>query len=117
MMRVVSLGIHLDDAEVMRMADEAGDEKNERTLQGKLVLIEWIDSHAGRGWRDYGTFQTVAEPMFCQSVGWLAIDRADCKVIVPHLGGEERGDRRLQGCGDITIPTIAIKKITVLRND
>ena len=79
------------------------------------MLIEWIDSHSGRGWHAMEELQEAAEPLYCQSVGWLAVDNESCKVIVPHIGGERNGDVMLQGCGDLTIPTVAIKKITVLR--
>ena len=81
----------------------------------KLVLIEWLDSHSGRGWQAIAQLQEVAEPLYCQSVGWLAVDNKDCKVIVPHIGGEKNGDVMLQGCGDLAIPTVAIIKITVLK--
>lgn len=92
-------------------------QKNRVEKYGKntLVLIEWVDSHSGRGWRNFDDYPSVAEPLYCQSVGWLAVENADCKVVVPHIGGERNGNVRLQGCGDLTIPTSAIKKITVLR--
>lgn len=80
-----------------------------------LVLVEWVDSHSGRGWRNFDEFPSVAEPLYCQSVGWIAVENDDCKVIVPHIGGERNGDVRLQGCGDIAIPIAAIEKVTVLR--
>lgn len=81
----------------------------------KLVLVEWLDAHSGRGWQVMANFEEAAEPLYCQSVGWLAVDREDCKVIVPHIAGERNGDIMLQGCGDLTIPASAIERITVLR--
>lgn len=81
----------------------------------KLVLIEWVDSHSGRGWHDVEHFKTVAEPLYCQSVGWIVTENKDVKVIVPHIGGERNGDVLLQGCGDLTIPTASILKITTLK--
>ena len=86
-----------------------------KSRKGRLVLVEWLDSHSGRGWRDFDAFQEAAEPLYCRSVGWMAVDAKDCKIIVPHIAGERNGDWMLQGCGDLTIPTAAIKKITVLR--
>jgi len=74
----------------------------------KLVLIEWLDSHAGRGWSTAKQLQQCAIPLYCRSVGWLVAERKDCKVIVPHLAGEKNGDIMLQGCGDLTIPTARI---------
>ena len=81
----------------------------------KLVLIEWLDSHSGRGWQDTERIKQAAEPLYCRSVGWLIVDKKDCKVIVPHLAGEKNGETALQGCGDLTIPTAAIVRLTVLR--
>lgn len=82
----------------------------------KLVLIEWVDSHSGRGWQNVEQIERAAEPLYCRSVEWLASERNDCKILVPHLGGEKNGDVFLQGCGDITIPTSAIKKMKVLKS-
>ncbi|KKN79665.1 hypothetical protein LCGC14_0338690 [marine sediment metagenome] len=81
----------------------------------KLVLIEWIDSHSGRGWRTTEEIERCAEPLYCRSVGWLIKETKQVKVIVPHIAGEKNGDIILQGCGDLTIPTKAIIKITTLK--
>ena len=81
----------------------------------KLVLIEWVDSHSGRGWRTMDEVKEAAEPLLCRSVGWLAVDNEDCKVLVPHIAGERNGEIMLQGSGDMTIPAVAIEKVAVLR--
>lgn len=81
----------------------------------KLVLVEWLDSHAGRGWQDEAKLREVARPLYCRSVGWLVAENKDCKVLVPHIAGEKNGDILLQGCGDLTIPAASITKVTVLR--
>lgn len=78
-------------------------------------MIEWVDSHAGRGWQAAERFDHVAEPLYCRSVGWILSENKDCKVIVPHIAGEKQGETLLQGCGDLTIPTKAILKVTTLR--
>jgi hypothetical protein len=50
-----------------------------------------------------------------RSVGWLIYDGKDCKLIVPHLSASNHPHAKQQGCGDMTIPTSAIKKmITIL---
>jgi len=82
----------------------------------KLVLIEWIDSHAGRGWKSMDELEETAEPLYCRSVGWLLKETKDCKVLVPHIGGEENGNIIIQGCGDLTIPIKAIIKTTTLED-
>lgn len=81
----------------------------------KLVLVEWLDSHSGRGWQTTEQLQQSAIPLYCRSVGWLVAEREDCKIIVPHIAGEKNGDMMLQGCGDLTIPTACIERVTVLR--
>ena len=81
----------------------------------KLVLIEWLDAHSGRGWQTVEQLKNAAEPLYCRSVGWLVEERVDCKVIVPHISGERNGTTMLTGCGDLTIPSNAIVKLTVLR--
>lgn len=82
----------------------------------KLVLVEWTDSHSGRGWQTVDELKRAAEPLYCRSVGWLVLERKDCRVIVPHIAGEKNGNVILQGRGDLTIPTKATVKVTVLRN-
>jgi hypothetical protein len=81
----------------------------------KLVMVEWLDSHAGRGWQDAERFQQVARPLHCRSVGWVVAENKECTVLVPHIAGERNGEIMVQGCGDLTIPTAAITKLTVLR--
>lgn len=98
-----------------RMENDKGGARENNSKHMKLVLIEWLDSHSGRGWQDMEAVEHAAVPLYCRSVGWLARETKDCKVIVPHISGEKNGNSVLQGCGDLTIPTAAIEKITVLR--
>lgn len=81
----------------------------------KLVLIEWIDSHAGRGWQDMDEIREACQPLYCRSVGWLISESNGCKTVVPHLSGDEQGKLMSQGRGEITIPEQAIVKLRVLR--
>jgi hypothetical protein len=53
--------------------------------------------------------------MHVRSVGWLAYDGEDCKVIVPHLSVESAEGIQQQGCGDMTIPTCAVLKIKTIK--
>ena len=86
-------------------------------MNKEIVLIEWLDSHSGRGWQDIEELKKKAEPLYCRTVGWLVKETGDCKVIVPHISGEANGDIMLQGCGDIVIPTRTIVKFTRLKTD
>ncbi len=83
----------------------------------KLVLIDWLDAHAGRGWQTVEQLERAAEPLYCRSVGWLIAERSDCKVIVPHISGEKNSATILSGCGDLTIPNKSIVKLTILRKN
>ncbi len=77
----------------------------------KLVLIEWHDSFGcSPTWADLKSIDDP-KPMVCRSVGWLAFDGEDTKVIVPHVAEDGDGG---QGCGDMTIPTSAIVRIVEL---
>jgi len=81
----------------------------------KLVLIEWMDSHSGRGWQSLENLKEDSRPLYCRSVGWLLAEDNGCKVIVPHVYDEKNKGIILQGCGDITIPKKSIIKMTILR--
>lgn len=81
----------------------------------KLVLIEWLDSHSGRGWQPLDEIQHETEPAHCRSVGWLVAQNKKSAVLVPHISGEKNGDLRLFGRGEITIPTKAVVRMTVLK--
>jgi hypothetical protein len=86
-------------------------------MDKEIVLIEWLDSHSGKGWQDIDQLEETAIPLYCRSVGWIIKETEDCKVIVPHLSGEENGDIIIQGCGDLVIPTKSIVKITTLKTE
>ncbi len=80
----------------------------------KLVLVEWLDSHAGRGWLDIEHIEQAAEPLLCRSVGWLLVENDECAVLVAHLSGQRGHEEPFQGRGDLTIPKQAIVKMTPL---
>jgi hypothetical protein len=84
-------------------------------MDKELVLIEWVDSHSGRGWQALDELEGIAKPLYCRSVGWLIKETKQCKVIVPHISGEKNIEIILQGCGDLTIPTKAIVKVKRLK--
>jgi hypothetical protein len=86
-----------------------------RHKKGNLLLIEWVDSHSGRGWHSLEDLERAAEPLLCRSVGWLALENDKCMVIVPHVSSEKNGNTALQYGGDITIPKKAIIKISVVK--
>ena len=75
---------------------------------GKLVLIEWLDSHYVAGWH---TDDPNEEPLTCRSVGWLLHDGPRAKTLAPHVTAEETPQRS----GEMTIPTDAVVRVEVLR--
>lgn len=80
----------------------------------KLILVHWLDSHSGRGWRNLEDIKECAKVLPCKSVGWLAFEDDNCVTVIPHIYDEKSWNIYIQGCGEMTIPNEAIKKITVL---
>jgi hypothetical protein len=80
----------------------------------KLVLIDWLDSHSGKGWQPLGAIEENGESVRCRSVGWLLSDTKERKVIVPHISGEKNRGTIPYGCGDLSIPSRSIVKMRVL---
>lgn len=80
----------------------------------KLVLIEWVDSHSGKGWQPLRDIAANGESVRCRSVGWLVSESGGCKVIVPHISGGEKQGIVPYGCGDLSIPDRSIIKVRVL---
>lgn len=77
----------------------------------RLVLVEWVDSYGcSPSWTSLDQPMPPPRVMTCKSVGWLAHDGPDCKVLVPHLAkvGPDDPD---QGCGDMTIPACAVTRM------
>ena len=55
----------------------------------RLVLIEWVDSFGcSSSWEEIGDLSPTVST--CRSVGWLAYDGEDCKVIIPHMSDPVR---------------------------
>ena len=69
----------------------------------RLVLIEWIDSVYHDMWEPLGDVEP--SNMLVKSVGWLAKDTPDYKMVVPHQQCD-------QTRGGMTIPSTAVIKIT-----
>lgn len=86
--------------------------KEEGAGDVKLALIEWEDScGVGSAWVDVHEDDLPTDPMICVSVGWM-IERENVFVVIPHFGlGRKDLNTETQGCGDMTIPKSAVKKI------
>jgi hypothetical protein len=79
-----------------------------------LVLVEWEDSYGcSSNWQDLD--HPKPTPMRCRSVGWLYHGGPDCKLLVPHVADGDGNQILCQGCGDMTIPTSAVRSITQLQ--
>ena len=88
-------------------------EGNPSRCERPLLLIEWADSYGcSANWQKI-QIESVS-PLVCRSVGWLAYDGEECKVIIPHVAGHDHAFVDEQGCGDMTIPTRAIIRIAEL---
>jgi len=81
-----------------------------------LVLIKWIDSYGCSPlWE--ATEDLNPQPHYCYSVGWIVKETPEVVVIIPHMSpSNEDIDAEEQGCGDMTIPVVCIKKRTHLRD-
>jgi hypothetical protein len=81
----------------------------------RLVLVEWADSYGcSPTWQPLeGT--EPAKRLVCKSVGWLFRDDKECKIVVPHISDGESIGIPPQGCGDMTIPTRCIIRMTTLK--
>ncbi len=72
----------------------------------KLAKVCWIDSRVGSAhWQH---LETIQEDGICRvwSVGWVINDTDEHLQICPHLGHDPD-----QGCGEMSIPKIAIVSI------
>jgi hypothetical protein len=76
----------------------------------RLVYVEWLDSYGcSPEWERLSGCSPHL--LTCKSVGWLLHDGDDCKVLVPHVSLPRDSDSA-QGCGDMTIPTRAIVRMS-----
>lgn len=81
----------------------------------KLVLIEWEDAlGVGSSWGPLEDL--VCEPIICRSVGWIAAESKRAIVLIPNVhDGDESRNVSQNGCGDMTIPKSAIRRMKRLR--
>lgn len=80
---------------------------------GDAVLVEWEDSYGcSSSWQ---SIDPSGQPrvLICESVGWIVQRTAKCIVLVPHMTARDDVAQR-QGCGDMTIPTASIIRLTQL---
>lgn len=82
-----------------------------KELPYRLVAVEWLDSYGcGAIWEEMPDRPPPAHR--CYSVGWLVAKTEDVVVIVPHISPENKDiGGPEQGCGDMTIPRCAVRKI------
>ncbi len=75
-----------------------------------LVMIEWLDSVGCSS--NWGSLDhPIPTVPLVRSVGWLIHDDENCKIIVPHLIESHPPNIDAQGCGEMLIPTFAVKNI------
>ena len=77
----------------------------------RLVLVEWVDSFGcAPDWRPLDS--CAPDLLVCRSVGWLLHEDERCLVVVPHR--TDGGAVEPQGCGDMTIPRVAVLRVLPL---
>jgi len=78
----------------------------------RLVIVDWVDSTAGEGWKTLREMKGAENGLTCRSVGWILKESKECLVIVPHIAGESLDDPQFQVRGDMSIPKRCILKVT-----
>lgn len=79
-------------------------------LDGKLALVEWVDSTMVHGWT---TDPPGEKSQTCFSVGWVMQTSAQSVTLAPHVTIEEK----VQRGGEMTIPKCSIVRIEYLKGD
>ena len=80
-----------------------------------LVFVRWLDSYGCSS--EWSEISNADEPVSheCLSVGWLVQETSEVIVLVPHYSpAHKRIGAEEQGCGDMTIPKVAIKSRRIL---
>ena len=85
----------------------------------KLVYVEWEDAFGcSPHWTtlpgDEGLEEVTVKPLLAKSVGWVIREKGTSITIVPHLS-MDHAHAEAQGCGDMTIPRSAIRKMACLK--
>ena len=81
-----------------------------------IELITWVDSYGcSTEWTPIDDIKND-KPLTCKSVGYVVSESPIYITIVPHLTdyNDVSGE---QGCGDMTIPKVAILARTILVRD
>lgn len=83
----------------------------------KLVYIEWEDAFGCTPY--WSNLKTVAAPedveaVMARTVGWVCRESKTTITVVPHITSETKLTN-MQGCGDMTIPRSAIRKMVCLK--
>jgi hypothetical protein len=79
---------------------------------GCPVYIEWEDSYGcSSSWEHFPDSADRPQTMICRTLGWVVRKTRRAVVIVPHTAQNSRLGVE-QGCGDMTIPIAAIRKVT-----
>lgn len=71
---------------------------------GSLVYVRWIDSHFRPGWCSEAPSD---ELLTAHSVGWLVGSNKQVVTLASHVVVGDNSQR----CGEMTIPTCAIRRI------
>lgn len=79
----------------------------------RLVIVDWVDSAAGSGWREIASFGED-ETVRCRSVGWIVRDTKMALQLVSHIGLDD-AESCEQASGDMCIPKAAITRVRTLQ--
>lgn len=81
----------------------------------ELCYIHWVDSFGcSSSWESLEDLE-APRPLDVYSVGWVVLESDTAVTLVPHIhGGRESVGAVPSGCGDMTIPKLAIMKRVIL---
>lgn len=78
-----------------------GEGKGRQALVGRVVLVDWVDSHRTDGWH---RGEADPSPLACRSAG-LLVAASDAAVVIAGSWSTEAEPQR---CCEMTIPTKAL---------
>lgn len=81
----------------------------------KLVCVDWVDSYSGEGWRPIEQIQSESELFPCRTIGWVVSDNKHALTLINTVGGHMNENVVPIGCGDITIPKVAITRLRTIK--
>jgi hypothetical protein len=80
----------------------------------KLEIIEWVDSEGvGQNWQEIDS-SVKRKLVTCFSFGFVCNESDEAITVFPHYAHANEHYKQGQGCGEMTIPKVAILSRSVV---